>query len=123
MTKYQNIVYPQNPAYPFLMSPLSVEEIPALIDSLTKKKKKTIRKLDVETKFLEFGKVLISYTRSNSFHKFIEEGIHPSCPKTAEVIPVFKKGNWYIATNCSPISLLRQLDKLFEKLMYNKIYS
>ena len=51
--------------------------------------KKAICKLDVETKFLKFVKVLISDTLSKFFNKFIEEGIYPSCLKIAEVIPVF----------------------------------
>ena len=47
------------------MSSLTEEGIRLLIDSLNPTK--AIRKLDVETKFLKFGKVLISDTLSKFF--------------------------------------------------------
>ena len=68
--------------------------------------------------------MLISDTLRKFFIKFIEEGIYPNYLKIAEIIPVFKKANRYMATNYRSISLLSQFDKLlFEKLIYNRIYS
>ena len=89
------------------MSPSTEKEIRSLINSLNPKK--AIRKLDIDTKFLEFGKMLISDTLNKFFNKFVEEGIYSSCLKIAEVIiTVFKKGNRYMATNYRPFSLLSQ---------------
>ena len=79
------------------MSPSTEEEIRSLIDSLNPKK--VIRKLEVETKFLKFGEMLISDTLRKRFNKCIEKGINPSCQKIAEVIPVFEKDNRYMATH------------------------
>ena len=67
--------------------------------------------------------MLISDTLCKLFNKFIEEDIYPSCQNITEVIPVFKKGNRYMAANYKPISLLSQFDKLFEKLICSRIYS
>jgi len=43
--------------------------------------------------------------------------------KLAEVIPIFKKGDHEKTTNYRPISLLSQFNKIFEKLLYVRIYS
>ena len=49
--------------------------------------------------------------------------VFPDSLKIAEVIPIFKKGNTDKPTNYRPISLLSQFSKIFEKLIYNSIYS
>ena len=41
--------------------------------------------------------------------------------KIAEVVPVFKKGNPNSLTNYRPISILLQMSKIFEKMLFNKI--
>ena len=41
--------------------------------------------------------------------------------KIAEVIPIFKKGDCKQASNYRPISILSQLDKILEKLIYSRI--
>ena len=43
--------------------------------------------------------------------------------KVAEVIPIFKKGQKDKMTNYETISLLPQLNKIFEKLLHSRIYS
>ena len=51
------------------------------------------------------------------------ELIYPDSLKLAEVVPMFKKGDREITTNYRPISLLSQFNKVFEKLLYVRIYS
>ena len=41
--------------------------------------------------------------------------------KIAEVVLVFKKGDSNLLTNYRPISILSQLSKIFEKLIFNRI--
>ena len=67
--------------------------------------------------------MLISDTLSKFFNKFIEEGVYPQCLKVAEVILVLKKGNRYMTSNYRTTPWLSQFDKLFEKLIHNRIYS
>ena len=51
----------------------------------------------------------------------IDEGIFPTCLKTANVIPIFKKGDMTNLNNYRPISLLPVLSKVFEKVINMQI--
>ena len=49
-------------------------------------------------------------------------GIFSNSPKLARVIPVFKKGDQQKCNNYRPILRLSNISKLFEKLLYNRLY-
>jgi hypothetical protein len=51
----------------------------------------------------------------------IDSGIFPSCLKTANVIPIFKKGDTSNLNNYRPISLLLVLSKVFEKVLNSQL--
>jgi len=57
------------------------------------------------------------------FNLSLSTGTVPSALKLAKVIPVHKKADKYLASNYRPISLLNVIDKILEKLMYNRLYS
>ena len=50
----------------------------------------------------------------------IQSGIYPSILKHAKVIPVFKTGDVTESDNYRPISLLSNLNKILEKVMYKR---
>ena len=50
-------------------------------------------------------------------------GIFPSLLKTAKVVPVFKKDSKLDYNNYRPISLLSNIEKILEKLVYKRLYS
>ena len=50
-------------------------------------------------------------------------GVFPEQLKTAQVIPLFKKGDTFLCTNYRPISLLSCFHKLFEKFMKVRLQS
>ena len=56
------------------------------------------------------------------FKKSIESGIFPQKWKQSNVVPVFKQGDTQIVSNYRPISLLCNLSKVFEKIVYNCLY-
>ena len=51
-------------------------------------------------------------------------GIYPDKLKIAKVIPIFKnKGDQLLVSNYRPISLLSNINKIFEKLVHARLYS
>ena len=51
-------------------------------------------------------------------------GVYPDQLKVAKVIPIFKnKGDLLLVSNYRPISLLSNINKIFEKLVYSRIFS
>ena len=57
------------------------------------------------------------------YNKFMYSGIFPDILKTGIVSPVYKKGNPQLLDNYRPISTLPIFSKLFEKLIYVRIYN
>ena len=49
--------------------------------------------------------------------------VFPSVLKTAKVVPVFKKDSKLDYSNYRPISLLSNIEKILEKLMYKRLYT
>ena len=103
------------------LSPSTNAEVCSIIDRL--KNKKAQRYTDVETKFIKYGKLIISPIISNLFNLCIETGVFPNCLKIAEVIPIYKKSDPNMPTNYRPISLLSQFDKIFEKMLFSRLFS
>ena len=60
---------------------------------------------------------------SKIFNILVPSGTHPEKLKHAKVVPTFKKGSRLLISNYRPISLLSNLNKIFEKLMYRRIYA
>ena len=54
---------------------------------------------------------------------FMESGIFPKALKIGKVTPVFKKGDPQIFDNYRPISILPIFGKVFEKVIYSRLYS
>ena len=62
--------------------------------------------------------VLLSTLTNLSFNT----GIFPSSLKLARVMSIFKKGDQQDCNNYRPISVLSNISKLIEKLLYNRLY-
>ena len=101
--------------------PSTNAEVCSIIDGL--KNKKARRYTDVETKFIKYGKLIISLIISNLFNLCIETGVFPNCLKIAEVIPIYKKGDQNMPTNYKPISLLSQFENIFGKMLFSRLLS
>ena len=64
----------------------------------------------------------ICVSLTDIFNYTLKTGIFPSDWKKANVSPIFKKGNRSDVKNYRPISLLSNVSKVFERLVYNRLY-
>ena len=74
---------------------------------------------DISTRILKqnvdfFSPFLLGYINES-----IVLSTFPSVPKLSDTIPVYKKGSRYKKSNGRPISVLPNLSKLFENVLYD----
>ena len=103
----------------FFVSPTDKKEIENVISSLDSHK--SVGPNSIPTKVLKLLKNDISSQLSEIFNISFSSGVFPSILKTAKVIPVHKKDSKLDFSNYRPISLLSNIEKFLERLMYNRI--
>ena len=64
----------------------------------------------------------ISRPLSMILNKSLQLGRFPEQWKLANVVPIYKKNDRSVASNYRPVSLLSNLSKVFERLVFNKLY-
>ena len=75
-------------------------------------------------KILELLKYSICEPLSTLINLSFTTGVFPSALKIAKVTPVFKnKGSPLICSNYRPISLLSNIDKIYEKIIYKRLHA
>ena len=76
---------------------------------------------NIPVKILKLLKNDISQQLSDIFNMSFSTGQFPSVLKIAKVIPIHKKQSRVDYTNYRPISLLSNIEKIIEKLMYKRL--
>ena len=77
----------------------------------------------IPTDILHLLKKDISLPLSKIINLSLSTGEHPNLLKIAKAIPIFKmKGSMLEISNYRPISLLSNINKLLEKVMFNRVY-
>ena len=105
----------------FFMSDTDAEEI---IKVVSKMKAKTSASFDdISTKLMKQTIHLIANPLCNIFNCMVKTGVFPSAFKVAKVLPLHKGDSDNLFTNYRPISLLPAFSKVFERLIYNRMYS
>ena len=103
----------------FLITSTNKEEIYKIIKFL--KSNKSCRPNSIPTKDLHILQDQISNHLATICNLSFSTGVFPAIPKTAKVIPIHKKNSKLEVSNYRPISLLSNIDKIFEKLMHSRL--
>ena len=104
----------------FFVSPTDKTEIEKVISSLDSNK--SVGPNSIPTKILKLLKNDIFSQLSEIFNISFSSGVFPSILKTAKVIPVHKKDSKLDFAKYHPISLLSNIEKILERLMYNRMH-
>jgi hypothetical protein len=76
----------------------------------------------ISCKILKSCAKTISLSLAHIFNSSLAKDIFPSRIKYSTTKPVHKKGKKECISNYRPISLLPSFSKIFEKLIYNRLY-
>ena len=104
----------------FFVSPCASNEVSTVIQSLKNGKSSGPNRIPI--KLLKVLDPYISVTLSSLINESFETSTFPDTLKIAKVIPVFKNGLSTKTSNYRPISLLSIFSKIFEKVMYQRLY-
>ena len=115
--------YLKNPSEnSFFFQPVDSEEIIFIIDSIDGCKASGPH--SIPTDILKMIKCNIGSPLREIINMSFEKGIYPNNLKTAKINPIYKnKGDPLQFKNYRPISLLSNINKIFEKLVYKRLYS
>ena len=103
------------------IQPTDSEEIANIISSLNINK--ACGPFSIPNKILILLKQDISIQLADLFNLSFSSSSFPSILKTAKVVPAFKKGSKLGCYNYRPNSLLSNVEKILEKLMYKRVYT
>ena len=104
---------------PLIFEKCIEDEISSIISNL----KKEGGLNDISRRFLRLCSDHASKCISSVFNVCIDQGIFPAIFKLSKITPIFKKGKKKLIKNYRPIAILCNLSKIFESVIYNRIYN
>ena len=116
LKSFEDYIFPNRPQSMFLED-CSPEEILEIIKNLENNKSS-----DIPIRVIKKSAHIFCDTLSSYFNILMKAGIFPDGLKLGKVTPVFKKGNPEILGNYRPVSTLPIFGKIFEKIIYSRIY-
>ena len=103
------------------INPASEIEITNLVSTLNNSK--AFGPFSIPTDIFKMTNHILSLPLTNIINLSFSTGIYPNNLKIAKVVLVFKnKGSILHCNNFRPISLLSNINKIYEKLMYTRLY-
>ena len=76
----------------------------------------------ISNKLLKLVKNELKKPLTLIINQMITTGIFPESFKISKIIPLYKKGDHSLLTNYRPISLLSTISKVFERIIYDRMY-
>ena len=114
--------YLQNPSqHSLVLSRITEKEIILEIKNLDPTK--SPGQDDFTAKFLKVSATTVAPILCDIFNLSIQRGEYPDILKIAKVLPIFKKGDSKLTSNYRPISVLSCINKIFEKILFKRIYN
>ena len=110
----------ENNSKSIFLNPTNADEVTKIIKEL---KNKAGGGDKINTITLKIIAPHIALPLAYLFNLSIEKNVWPEALKSAEVISIYKAGNKTDITNYRPISLISNIAKIFEKIIYNQIYN
>ena len=83
---------------------------------------KVSQKTDISVRIIKENIDIVSYFLYHNFNNLLSCSTFSTAMKYAEVTPIHKKHDKTDKENYRPISMLPNLSKGYERLMYNQIY-
>ena len=83
--------------------------------------KRSCQRSDTLTKIIKLNSNILSNLIYNHFNYCVDKGEFSNDLKHADIVPIYKK-NKCEKENYGPVSILSNLSKIYEKLIYNQIY-
>ena len=108
-----------SPKSSFYFDPVTPTEVEIEILSLPANKVHGL--YSFPTPFLKGARTVISKPIADIMNISVETGMYPSQLKHAKIMPIFKCDDKEEVGNYRPISLLSNLNRIFEKLVYNRL--
>ena len=75
----------------------------------------------ISMKVMKISKKVISFPLSQLINDYISKWLFPNICKLAQVMFISKNDSRLLCTNYRPISLLSNLSKIFEKVIYSRL--
>ena len=116
--KYYDYLPPLN-IESFSLTPTDSTEVSNLIFSLNQNKSDGPNSIPI--KILKLLNKDISDQLAILFNQSFSFGVFPSIFKASKFVPIYKKVSKVGCSNYRPISLLSNIDKILERLMYNRL--
>ena len=98
--------------------PATVNEVASILNALPNKGNSMY---DIKVNLLKKVQDVLNPILVHLYNFCITRGCYPTCLKVARVVPIHKKGPKNIANNYRPISNLATINKIFEKLTFDRL--
>ena len=115
-SSFEDYLFPSHPQSIYLQD-CDAEEILEIVKQLENNKSS-----DIPIRVIKKSAHVFCHTLSQYFNILMKAGQFPDVLKLGKVTPVFKKGNPEILGNYRPVSTLPIFGKIFEKIIYSRIY-
>jgi len=102
------------------LEPVSENEVIKKIEKLNNRK--AIGHSDIPVKLMKSCKNELGRYLTQLFNMSMNQGVFPSVLKPAQVIPIYKGINKLHVENYRPISILSCISKMFERIIYRRLY-